>query len=124
MKVKMLIGAAALAVSSAFATSALAAPVQSPTEVTIAGQNGDYHGRVKSNDKTNCENDRTVKVYKMLGGSPSPSTDQKIGTDTAEPDGAHASWSIGNSGYKHGKFYARVGKTDYCGADRSPVIVR
>jgi hypothetical protein len=124
MKVKMLIAAAAVAVSSAFATSALAAPVTSPTEVTIKGTDGDYYGRVKSDDQDNCENDRKVKVFKMLGSSPSPSTDQKIGTDTAEPNGAHAMWSIGNSGYKHGKFYARVGKTDYCGADTSPVISR
>jgi len=124
MKFKMLIAAAAVTVTGAFATSAVAAPVQSPTEVTIGGQDGDYHGRVKSSDADNCENGRKVKVYKMLGASPSPSTDQKIGTDTAEPDGAHASWSIGNSGFKHGKFYARAGKTDWCSADTSPVISR
>jgi hypothetical protein len=122
MKVKMLIAAAAVTVSGAFATSAFAAPL-TPTDVTIKGTDGDYYGAVKSSDE-NCEDGRKVKVFKMLGSSPSPSTDQKIGTDTAEQDGANAKWSIGNSGYKHGKFYARVGKTDWCGADRSPVISR
>jgi hypothetical protein len=124
MKIKMLIAAAAITVTGAFATSASAAPL-SPTEVTIKGDDGDYYGKVKSSDVANCEDGRKVKVFKMLGASPKPSTDLKIGSDNAElSGGAHAEWSIGNSGYKHGKFYARAGKTDYCGADTSPVIVR
>ena len=33
-------------------------------------------------------------------------------------------WSIGNSGYKHGKFYAHAKKTAECQGDLSPVISR
>jgi len=33
-------------------------------------------------------------------------------------------WSIGNSGYKHGEFYAKVKKTSTCGGDISKVISR
>jgi hypothetical protein len=31
-------------------------------------------------------------------------------------------WSIGNSGFKNGKFYARVKPTDKCASDLSKVI--
>ena len=64
---------------------------------------------------------RTVVVYKELSSTPSPSTDQKIGTDTTESDG---SWSIGNSGFKHGSFYAKVKSTTDCSGAQSKVIVR
>ena len=33
-------------------------------------------------------------------------------------------WSIGNSGYKHGEFYAKVGKTDFCKGATSKTIDR
>ncbi len=33
-------------------------------------------------------------------------------------------WSIGNSGYKHGDFYAKVKKSSGCGGDISKVISR
>jgi uncharacterized membrane protein len=123
MNLKALIATAAIAVSGAVATSAVAAPLAS-TQVTIKGNNGDYYGYVKSTDQNHCEGGRKVTVFKMLGASPSPKTDQKIGDDIAQPNGPDAMWSIGNSGYKHGHFYARVRATDYCQADLSPVIDR
>jgi hypothetical protein len=123
MKIRMLIAAAAITISGALATTAVAAPL-TPTQVTIKGQEGDYFGYVKSDDENHCENNRKVSVYKLLGDSPKPGDDQKIGDDIAQPNGPDAMWSIGNSGYKHGKFYAHVKKTDYCGADNSPVISR
>ena len=124
MKAKMLIATAALALSGLAASEATAA-TKAPTEVTIQGQNGDYFGYVKSPDADNCENDRKVSVYKLVGGgSPDPQSDQKIGMDTASPNGPDAMWSIGNSGYKHGKFYAHAKKTAECRGDFSPVITR
>jgi hypothetical protein len=120
--IKILAAVAAVAVTGAFAATASAAPL-TPTQVTIKGQNGDYEGKVKSSD-ANCANDRTVLVYKMLGASPEPNDDKKIGMDTSEFQGGKYVWSAGNTGYKHGKFYARVKKTEDCGGDLSPVIVR
>ena len=124
MKIKMFATAALIAVTGAFGASSVAqASSLTPTKVTIKGENGDYYGKVKSSD-SDCESDRTVKVYEMLGSSPSPKTDNLIGTDTAQPNGPDGMWSIGNSGYKDGSFYAKVKKTSECGGDLSKVISR
>jgi hypothetical protein len=123
MKVKTLTAAALIAISGAFAATAGAAG-RAATEVTIKGTDGDYYGYVKSPDEGNCEDGRKVNVYKLKGSNPDPQTDKKIGSDTAQPNGPNAMWSIGNSGYKHGKFYAHAKKTDYCKGDFSPVINR
>lgn len=54
-----------------------------------------------------------------------PHVDQKIGTDIAEPNGPDAMWSIGNSGFKTGKFYAKAAKVPgYCKAATSATITR
>ena len=60
----------------------------------------------------------------MLGSSPDRQNDQKIGSDIAQPNGPDGMWSIGNSGYKKGKFYAHAPKTSECKGDTSPVISR
>ena len=113
----------ALAVSvTAFAGVATAG---SKTTVSITGDNGDYYGYVHSSDAANCENDRKVTVFKQLGSVQDPKADQKIGSDTAAPNGPDAMWSIGNSGYKTGKFYAKAAKVPgYCKATTSPTISR
>ncbi len=93
------------------------------TKVSIKGQDGDYYGYVKSDDQ-NCESNRKVVVYKQLGSVQDPKNDQKIGTDTAEPNGPDAMWSIGNSGYKTGKFYAKATKSSGCKTAFSKTISR
>ena len=122
-KTRFGIALTALAVSvTAFAGVATAG---SKDTVSIMGDNGDYYGYVHSSDPTHCENDRKVKVFKQLGSVQDPKVDQKIGTDTAEPNGPDAMWSIGNSGYKTGKFYAKAAKVPgYCKAATSPTISR
>ena len=116
---------AALAISvTAFAGVASAqAGGKADTKVSIKGDDGDYYGYVKSSDH-DCELNRKVKVFKMLGTSPAPKTDLQIGSDTAQPNGPDSMWSIGNSGYKSGKFYAKVGKTSLCKGATSKVITR
>jgi len=94
------------------------------TTVNIKGDNGDYYGYVKSSDAGNCASGRKVKVFKQLGSVQDPKSDLKIGTDTAQPNGDKYMWSIGNSGYKHGHFYAKVGKTSVCKGDTSKTIDR
>jgi len=120
---------AAIAVTGVFSAGAGAAEL-TPTDVTIKGENGDYHGRVDSSKR--CESNRSVVVYKMTGAKPKPSQDRKIGSDTTDQNG---NWSIGNSGYKHGKFYARAAKREFarpaaaraagdCAAGTSDVLKR
>ncbi len=119
-------------ITAALATAAVAltafagaAEASTSSTVSITGTNGDYYGYVHSSDSTHCENNRKVVVYKQLGSTQSPKTDQKIGTDIAEPNGPDAMWSIGNSGFKHGSFYAKAAKVPgFCKAVTSPTITR
>ena len=100
------------------------AAAKAETKVSIKGEDGDYYGYVKSSDAGNCANGRKVKVFKQLGSVQDPKNDMKIGSDYAEPNGDKYMWSIGNSGYKHGHFYAKVGKTSVCKGDTSKTIDR
>jgi hypothetical protein len=93
------------------------------TGVTIAGQNGDYHGKVLS-ERASCEVGRKVVVFKQSGKKPNPSSDKKIGSDTSEKSGNKGVWDIGNSGFKHGKFYAVARHSRGCEAGISPTITR
>jgi hypothetical protein len=122
MKVKMLIATAAVAVSGLLATTAMGASL-TPTKVTIHAQSGgDFYGYVKSSDPAHCANGRKVILYRMLSDSPDPRNDRKIASDTASPNGDKYMWSTGNTGERHGKFYARVKRTEFCAADLSPVV--
>jgi hypothetical protein len=93
------------------------------TGVTIAGQDGDYHGKVLS-ERAKCQYGRTVVVFKQKGSSQDPSTDKKIGKDTSEKSGDKGVWDIGNSGFKHGKFYAIARHAPGCEAGASKTITR
>lgn len=122
MRIKMLLAAAAITVSGVLATGASAAGL-TPTKVTIQAESGgDFFGFVKSSDKNQCANNRKVTLYKLSGDSPNPSADQKIGSDLAQANGDGYMWSTGNTGQRHGKFYARVKKTEFCAGDLSPVV--
>ncbi len=119
------IGLAALAVSLTAFTGAAGAAGKADTQVSIKGQNGDYYGYVKSSDPADCADGRTVTVYKQLGSVQDPKTDQKIGSDTAELNGKKAMWSIGNSGFKNGDFYAKAAKVPgFCKGATSKTISR
>lgn len=117
MRLKTILATAAIATVTVFGGTAQASTA---SKVTIKGTDGDYYGKVKSSD-SDCLANRTVVVYEELGSSPDPKTDQKIGYDTTDFDG---SWSIGNSGYKDGSFYAKVKKSTECGGALSQVIDR
>lgn len=129
MRIKTILAATAIAAATAFTGTAQAADDlasnQSPSKVTIKGENGDYYGKVKSSDP-DCLADRKVTVFKMKGNSPAPKTDKKIGSDVSELNGAGTKgvWSIGNSGYKKGYFYAKLKPTSECGGGISKVLSR
>ena len=122
MRIKMLLAAAAITVSGVLATGASAANL-TPTKVTIQAESGgDFFGFVKSSDKNQCAANRKVTLYRLLGTSPNPGADQKIGMDLAQANGDGYMWSTGNTGELHGKFYARVKKTETCAGDISSVV--
>jgi hypothetical protein len=110
---------AALALTGSAQASGLAS-----TTVTITGQNGDYSGTVTSPRLHKCADQRTITVYKQNGPRQNPRVDATIGSDTAELHGHHAVWSIGNSGFRSGKFYARASTTPGCAAAASKTIHR
>ena len=113
---------AVIAISGVFAAGASAAD-RTPTKVTIKAEGGDFYGYVKSDDPANCADGRKVTLYKIKGGgSPDPSSDKKIGMDTASANGPRYMWSTGNTGQQSGKFYARVKRTDECRGDLSKVV--
>lgn len=91
------------------------------TGVTIKGPNGDFHGKVLS-ERAKCQFGRKVVVYKQKGKNQDPSVDKKIGSDTSEKQGNKGVWSIGNSGFKKGKFYAVARKSSGCNAGASETI--
>jgi len=102
-------------------TGASAAGGAASTQVTIEGPEGDFQGEILSSKKA-CLGNRQVKVYKQKGKEQAPSTDQMIASDTSERQGDHGEWSVGNTGFKSGKFYARAGKTPSCKRGTSPTI--
>jgi hypothetical protein len=113
----------ALAVATASVSAAVAlAATPASTSLTIKGPNGDFHGRIDSPKLGKCVDGRLVNVYKQKGSKQQPSTDQPIGADTAERHGDHGVWSIGNSGFKKGRFYARAPKKNGCKAGASKTI--
>ena len=105
---------------------ALAAPAVAgggaKTRVTIQAESGGFFGFVKSSNPDKCANGRKVKLYKQTGSEQDPKSDQKIGSDIAQPNGDGFMWSTGNTGSHGGHFYARAGKVKGCKADNSPTI--
>jgi hypothetical protein len=111
----------ALAVSATGLTGlAGVASAADATQVTIKNPNsqGDFFGKVKSANP-DCVDGRKVTVFKQLGATQNPRGDQKIASDTA---GTSGEWSVGNTGYKSGKFYAKAAKTAECKAATSKTI--
>ncbi len=123
-KVRASLAALAISVTALSGVATASAAGKADTDVSIKGHQGDYYGYVSSSNENDCASGRTVKVFMQLGSSQDPKNDQKIGTDTAQANGDGYMWSIGNSGYKHGEFYAKVGKTDFCKGATSKTISR
>jgi hypothetical protein len=99
-------------------------PTRAATTVTITGENGDYSGTVDSPKLHACADERTITVYQQLGNGQDPANDDEIGSDTSALNGDHGEWSIGNSGFKSGNFYAFAARTAACKAGSSDTIER
>lgn len=102
----------------AFAPSASAA-APAPSTVTIKAEGTDLSGTVSSPRRV-CKDERKVIVYKQKGAR-GGGDDIKFASDTTELQGGVGQWNTGNTGTE-GRFYAKVKKTDQCGADTSPTI--
>jgi glycine cleavage system aminomethyltransferase T len=115
---KTIAALAALAVV-ALGITGVAGAAGAKTTVTIKEDApGDFRGKVKSS-KAKCVDGRKVVVFKQKGSDPEPRSDEKIATDTADADGR---WSVGNTGDKGGKHYAKAPRRPGCKADLSPTI--
>ena len=107
----------------AFAGSAVARN-SAPTTVTIKKESDGFFGFVSSPKANKCANNREVTVYKEKGDSPDPSSDKKIASDTAQPNGDGYMWSTGNSGNQKGDFYAFAHRIPGCKKGISKVVTR
>jgi hypothetical protein len=96
-----------------------------PTDVTIKEENGDFHGKVKSEGggEAFCIADRKVTVFKKRDGA-----DKRINSDTTDEDGK---WNTGNTHVGPGKYYAKAkavfdevkqGPGLICEKGKSPVV--
>jgi hypothetical protein len=122
MKSTVLFAVAATLTACAFAGLAGAHTFSAAkTKVTIKGPNGDFQGKLFSVRKK-CLANRKVTVFKQTGSTQNRSVDMRIGSDTSERHGTHGEWSIGNSGFKHGKFYAHAKRSSGCRGGSSPTI--
>jgi hypothetical protein len=106
-----------LALTGALAMTGVA-EAQSHPQLTIKGPNGDFQGQIKNTTKK-CMKNRTVHVFMKTDQG-----DQEIGSDTSELNSSKTRglWSIGNSGYKNGKFYARADGKGQCSPLKSKTI--
>lgn len=106
-----------LALTGAIAMTGVA-EAGSKDKLTIKGPNGDFQGTIKAKKKK-CMKNREVHVFMLTDEGP-----QEIGSDTSELNSqkTRGLWSIGNSGYKNGKFYATADAKGSCTALKSKTI--
>ena len=122
MRIKKLSVALIAAVTAgALVMASMALARGADTGVTIKGDEGDFHGKVLS-ERSKCEVDRTVVVFKQKGAKQDPSVDKKIASDVSERKGDHGTWEVGNTGYKKGKFYAKAKPSTGCEKGYSETI--
>ena len=113
MMLKIAFPIAAIVASATLAFPGVAMAANEPTRVTIHGPQGDFYGKVKS-DKASCIKERKVKVFKIKNSGP-----EKIASDISNNEGQ---WSVGTTGQKNGRFYARAPAVDGCKAGTSETI--
>ena len=110
---------AVVAASSLTFTGLATAGTAAKTTVTIKGPDGDFHGKIKSED-AGCVGDRLVRLF-MSDSADGPFA-RTGNSDTSEQQGDVGVWSFGNTGLRDGFFYAKAKATPDCGGDRSRVL--
>jgi hypothetical protein len=89
------------------------------TIVTIKGPDGDFHGKIRSQDP-GCLGDRLVRLF-MSDSADGPFA-RTGNSDTSEQQGDVGVWSLGNTGLRDGFFFAKAKKTPECRGGRSRVL--
>ena len=120
MKTKLAVLLVAVVAASSLTFAGLAtAGTAAKTTVTIKGPDGDFHGKIKSED-AGCVGDRLVRLF-MSDSADGPFA-RTGNSDTSEQQGDVGVWSFGNTGLRDGFFYAKAKATPDCGGDRSRVL--
>jgi hypothetical protein len=112
--------ALAAAVGLSAGGTAVGAPGDASTTVTIKAEGTDRSGVVTSPRPKRCAADRVVVVVRQKGAR-GGGDDVRFATDTASLEGGVYRWSTGNTGTE-GRFYARVRHVPGCRADTSLTI--
>ena len=89
------------------------------TTVTIKGPDGDFHGKIKSDDPA-CRGDRLVRIF--MSDSADGPFERTGNSDTSEQQGNAGVWSMGNTGLRDGFFYAKAQATPGCRGGKSRVL--
>lgn len=123
LRARSIVAVAVVAVGAGSAVPALSAAASpAPTTVTITPNSDGAYGYVSSPKTQKCANNRKIVLYKQLGSVQDPHSDQKLGSDIAQPNGDGVMWNTGNSGHVSGKVYAHAKKTTDCLAASSPSV--
>ena len=110
----------AIVAATTLATTGLAAAgTAATTTVTIKGPDGDFHGKIKSQDPA-CLGDRVVRLFRA--DSANGPFERTGNSDTSEQQGAVGVWSLGNTGLRDGFFFAKAAATPDCKRGRSRVL--
>jgi len=108
-----------VAASSLTFTGLAMAGTAARTIVTIKGPDGDFHGKIKSQDP-GCLEDRLVRLF--MSDSADGPFERTGNSDTSDQQGDVGVWSMGNTGLRDGFFYAKAQKTPDCRGGQSRVI--
>jgi hypothetical protein len=119
MKTRLALLLAVVVVAGSLAFTGLAVAGTVKTKVTIKGPNGDFHGKIKSEDHA-CVADRTVLLF--MSESADGPFERTGNSDTSEHQGDVGVWSMGNTGLRDGFFYAKAKKTPDCSGGKSRVL--
>jgi hypothetical protein len=112
---------AAMAVALTGLAGTASAAGKAPTKVLIQAESGGFFGSVKS-PKLRCKSERTIVLYRQLGSTQRPATDEEVGMDTAEANNGGYEWDMGNPGLHSGRYYARALPTPFCKAGNSVTL--
>ncbi len=100
-------------------TGVATAGTAAKTIVTIKGPDGDFHGKIKSQD-SGCLGDRLVRLF--MSDSADGPFERTGNSDTSEQQGTVGEWSLGNTGLRDGFFYAKAKATPSCKGGKSRVL--
>lgn len=116
------VAATAVALTGLAGTAASASAAgKAPTKVLIQAESGGFFGYVKSSNQE-CTSERTVVLYKQLGGKQRPASDEEVGMDLAQANNEGYEWNLGNPGLHSGRYYARALPTPWCKAANSVTL--